>query len=29
MIAENQPDRRVGRIGGVDELEEFDDSRLR
>jgi len=25
MIAENQPDRRVGRIGGVDELEEFDE----
>ena len=25
MIVEDQPDRRMGRIGGIDELEEFDE----
>ena len=25
MIVENQLDRRMGRIGGIDELEEFDE----
>jgi hypothetical protein len=29
MIVEDQLDRGMGRIGGIDQLEELDESRLR